>query len=393
MSGLYSIYETIRDFLDEGGGILVLIAWVTFVMWALIIERLLYLRMTHPHRVRKAFAELNGGDHPDEWSYEAIRTGTISRLGEQLESGMSMIRTLAAICPLLGLLGTVTGMIVIFDVMSVMGSSSPRSVAAGVAQATLTTMAGMVAALSGFFPAALLARSASDDIRRLEHDQEAVIRVPTRWLRPLGAGVRVMIAGLLAFFVTMGLIYGMQRLIETGEKVLTDPLRSYRFEFVRVKREETVETKAPKPQRVAAPEAAPPAQLAPDTTDSAEGGVAIPVNFSDRDANLAMDLGLRIAGASGFTMQDADYQPLVKVAPIYPNRATVLGLSGWVLVRFTITTTGAVRDIEIVESSDPIFERAAVQAAAKFKYKPRVLDGVPIEVTGVQHYIQFRIEQ
>ncbi len=71
----------------------------------------------------------------------------------------------------------------------------------------------------------------------------------------------------------------------------------------------------------------------------------------------------------------------------------MLGLEGWVIVEFTITTTGAVRDVVVVETSNLMFDQSAVQAAAKFKYKPRVVNGVPVEVTGVKHRLTYRMDQ
>ena len=85
--------------------------------------------------------------------------------------------------------------------------------------------------------------------------------------------------------------------------------------------------------------------------------------------------------------------PLVKVLPIYPRRALLRGEEGWVLLRFTITASGRVKDIEVVESTDSIFERPSIEAAKKFKYQPRIVNGEPVEVTGVLHYVRFGIEE
>jgi protein TonB len=86
---------------------------------------------------------------------------------------------------------------------------------------------------------------------------------------------------------------------------------------------------------------------------------------------------------------DGEYLPIVKVAPVYPTRALQRRLEGYVIVEFVVTANGSVRDVAVVESSDAVFERAAIEAALKFKYKPRVVDGSPIEVAGVQNRITF----
>jgi protein TonB len=97
---------------------------------------------------------------------------------------------------------------------------------------------------------------------------------------------------------------------------------------------------------------------------------------------------------SGFQMSnDGEYLPIVKVRPIYPNSALSRGIEGYVIVEFTVTRTGTTKDAKIVEGKPAnVFNRAALQAAGKFKYKPRVIDGVAIEVPGVQNKITFEIE-
>src|SRR5690606_13556723 len=96
----------------------------------------------------------------------------------------------------------------------------------------------------------------------------------------------------------------------------------------------------------------------------------------------AIDISAGIDGAAA----GGEYLPIVKVAPIYPQRALARGIEGWVLVEFTVTTSGTVRDVRVVEAEPQgLFDRAAMDAAAKFKYKPRVIDGKPVEVEGVQN--------
>jgi protein TonB len=388
LAALFDAVETIRDFLEQGGQVIVWIAVVICVMWTMIIERLLYLRTEHHRHVKTAFDELSARSDEGSWNFEAIREGEISQLDQRLQTGIPMIRTLASVCPLLGLLGTVTGMIVIFDVMAIVGSSSPRAVAGGVAQATMTTMAGMVGALSGVFPAVLLTRFANQHNESLRTDHQFLVGGSASRLPALPTPVRVAVSLSLAILVTGVLVFGMQRLIETGERALTEETRIYMPDFVRIQREETLETKKPKPDKLPPPEAAPESELVPPMADPDAGGIS--VNFSNKAINTGV--GVRISGASGFDIQDADYMPLVKVAPIYPRRAVSMELEGWVLLRFTVTTIGTIRDVEVVESTNSVFERAAIQAALKFKYKPRVVDGIPVETTGVLHYIRFQFD-
>ena len=141
--------ETIRDFFELGGPVLIAIALVTLIMWIMIIERLLYLRTSHPALIRRALANWNARRDHASWKAHAIRTRIISNVAALAERNLALIQTCVALCPLLGLLGTVTGMIEVFQVMAISGSGNPRSMASGVAKATIPTMAGMVAALSG----------------------------------------------------------------------------------------------------------------------------------------------------------------------------------------------------------------------------------------------------
>jgi len=202
----------------------------------------------------------------------------------------------------------------------------------------------------------------------------------------------MLIALSMAFVITTLLVYGMQRLIETGERALTEEARIYIPDFVRIQREESVERKQVKPDKVPPAETSPENAVSPDLAETNEG-VGVGVDFSSGNRSLDSGFTLNVAGLTSFENADADYMPLVKVAPIYPRRAAARGLAGWVLVRFTVTSAGSVKDVEVLESTDPIFERAAVQAALKFKYKPRIVDGEAVEVTGVLHYIRFDVEE
>jgi len=141
--------ETIRDFIELGGPVLRVIGLVTLFMWMLIIERLVYMRTGHKKLVRTAHNIWDSRTDYSSWKAHAIRTRIISQVSANSERNLALIKTCVALCPLLGLLGTVTGMIEVFEVMAISGSGNPRSMASGVSKATVPTMAGMVAALSG----------------------------------------------------------------------------------------------------------------------------------------------------------------------------------------------------------------------------------------------------
>lgn len=143
--------EAIRGFIDTGGPVLWAIAGVTLLLWTLILERYLFLRWVYPGRVRSWIAEWGGRREHGSWFAHRIREAMISEARGQLRTGLILIGTLIAVCPLMGLLGTVTGMIQVFDVMALKGTSDAKAMASGVSQATIPTMAGMVVALSALY--------------------------------------------------------------------------------------------------------------------------------------------------------------------------------------------------------------------------------------------------
>ena len=161
-------FEAIRDFMSLGGPVLRVIAVTIFLMWVLITERIMYFRTSMKAMSRQIYDNWESRDERRSWNAQQIRELMISQFSEATNRGITMIQTLVALCPLLGLLGTVTGMISVFQVMAVSGSGNVRAMAAGVSQATVPTMAGMVGALSGVLLVTLLTRRAAREVAFLE---------------------------------------------------------------------------------------------------------------------------------------------------------------------------------------------------------------------------------
>ncbi len=168
MIWLTDSFEAIRDFMELGGPVLRWIALAIFLMWVLIAERLIYFRSTMKSLARETLDTWESRPERRSWHAQQIRELLIARFNAATNKGIDMIQTLVALCPLLGLLGTVTGMVGVFQVMAVSGSGNVRAMAAGVSQATVPTMAGMVGALSGVMLVTILTRRAAREVEFLE---------------------------------------------------------------------------------------------------------------------------------------------------------------------------------------------------------------------------------
>jgi len=145
----YHAFDALRDFLATGGNVLFVIMITTFVMWALIIERVVYWTTAHGFVQKRAERAWSARSDHHSWYAHAVRDRLISEAKQEAAHFNNVIRALVAVTPLLGLLGTVTGMVEVFDVMATTGSSNARLMAAGISKATIPTMAGLVASLSG----------------------------------------------------------------------------------------------------------------------------------------------------------------------------------------------------------------------------------------------------
>jgi biopolymer transport protein ExbB len=137
-------------------------------MWLLILERFIYVFGLYKKQRKDVITNWKARSERNSWNAEQIKQAEISRIGIKLNNNLPYIGVMVALCPLLGLLGTVTGMIEVFNVMAITGTGSARSMAAGVSKATIPTMAGMVGALSGVFAVTFLQRKAKREVELLE---------------------------------------------------------------------------------------------------------------------------------------------------------------------------------------------------------------------------------
>ena len=161
------IYLAIQIFMERGGDVLWFIAAITFLMWALVFERAWYFLREHQGVVDHTIDIWESRPERRSWSAQQIRDALISQSSEKITGSLPLIQTCVTLCPLLGLLGTVTGMISVFDAMATQGGNA-RSMAAGVSMATIPTMAGMIASLSGLLATTFLRTRVNREIETLQ---------------------------------------------------------------------------------------------------------------------------------------------------------------------------------------------------------------------------------
>ncbi len=160
--------DAIFGFMEKGGDVLWIIATLLLVKFSMVFERVWYLYSTHSKRVKNTLAVWNARTDKNSWKARQIRMAMISEISLDLRGSMPLIESLVVICPLLGLLGTVTGMIEVFFVMALTGGGDAKSMAGGVSKATIPTMAGMVGALSGIFATNWLKHKMDRELELLE---------------------------------------------------------------------------------------------------------------------------------------------------------------------------------------------------------------------------------
>jgi protein TonB len=197
--------------------------------------------------------------------------------------------------------------------------------------------------------------------------------------------IRLIIGGVLAVPVAGGLFFIMQYLIASADIKLDDTKQRKLADIHMPEREIETNVNEAKPDKVDNPEEPPPDLDTPDVEMDMDVEV---INIAPQ---AAIDVSI---SATGMSSGDGEYLPIVKVAPIYPRRAQTRGISGYCIVEYTVTASGAIRDPVAVDCQPSgVFEKASVKASLKFKYKPRVVDGEAIEVAGVQNKFTYELEQ
>ena len=200
--------------------------------------------------------------------------------------------------------------------------------------------------------------------------------------------MRMAAALLIGALVTLALFWVMQYLIASADREYHETRRGALVDFVRLKRDEVIERRQIKPRKPPAPKAPPPQPPTPKLDEMKPSAEKIAIGAVPVQTDIDLSSG-------GFSLGvgEGDYLPIVKVAPIYPQRALSRGIEGHFIVEFTVTRVGTTRDVVARKGEcSSAFKKASVAAALKFKYKPRVVNGEAIEVAGVRNKFTFKIE-
>jgi protein TonB len=206
-------------------------------------------------------------------------------------------------------------------------------------------------------------------------------------LNKTGDAIRLAVGLAIGLSVTAGLFWMMQYLIATADRSLNDSVSGNLVDFVRLKRDESIERRQLKPKKPPPPETPPPQPPTPKLENLNPSANKIGI------AAVPVETDIEMSGGFSLGVGEGDYLPIVKVAPIYPARALQRGLEGYCVVQYTVTSLGTTKDPTVVQDqcTSSLFHRASLQASLKFKYKPRVIDGVAVEVPGVQNMFTYEI--
>lgn len=160
--------SSVADFMTRSGSVLMWLFFVTCLLWAVIGERLMYYGAASHRDIRRALDFWAARKERKSWYARKIRAAMLSQVGLNLTRGLSAVRTLTIICPMIGLLGTLLALIAVFDRIALVGGDDVPDLATAIAQATIPTLAGMVVALSGVFAHFYLRRRATQAVSVLE---------------------------------------------------------------------------------------------------------------------------------------------------------------------------------------------------------------------------------
>ena len=164
----------LHHFLNQGGYVLWAILWMNIVLWSFIAERIWYIWALHPKQVFAAKQRWQIRTDKTSWRAQRIREMIIAQTQAKLTSHLTAIHILVELLPVLGLLGTVVGMIHAFDVLNLFGTGNARALSSSISQAMITTLAGLIGAIPALFFSSLLQKRAEQEKDRLADQLELI---------------------------------------------------------------------------------------------------------------------------------------------------------------------------------------------------------------------------
>ncbi|MBT8138222.1 MAG: energy transducer TonB [Gammaproteobacteria bacterium] len=198
--------------------------------------------------------------------------------------------------------------------------------------------------------------------------------------------LRLFVGVFLGLLAALALGWFMHYLIQSSDMVLIKSERNHMLDFVRVKRSESVQRKDRAPER---PQLNKTPEVPQISQGDSSGGQQLAV------APMAVDTNVDISQDVASSSTEGEYMPIVKVAPVYPSTALSRGLEGTCLVEYTVSTAGKVKNVKVIEDQciHKVFYRPSIEAALRFKYRPRIIDGVATEVPSVFNLFRYEIEK
>ena len=183
--------------------------------------------------------------------------------------------------------------------------------------------------------------------------------------------------------MTLALFYLMQALISMQPGVISDSLPRFAVDWIYEKVPEDppppIEKPFDKNKLIDIPRP-------PDRVIEGDDGISVVLKYDPAPPGPGSLI------PTGLQMTDGPLVSLLLVRPTYPISAARKGLEGYVLVQFDVLSDGYVANVAVIESSNPVFESAAIKAAERFRFRPKVVDGVPQVSTGIQNVFRFRME-
>ncbi|HTQ98724.1 MAG TPA: energy transducer TonB [Candidatus Acidoferrum sp.] len=197
------------------------------------------------------------------------------------------------------------------------------------------------------------------------------------------SSLRFPLAVIFGLLLNGGMFYVLYKLTTVTFNI--EVRQATHIEFTRMKRDTEVQTRREEKVERQPP---PPTPEVPSVSAAASNVGGVTVTLAPKIDTKSALSGIKVSGGS-----DRDVVPLVRINPEYPQRALNRGIEGWVTVQFTITETGSVADAVVVDASPKgMFDEAALKAIAKWRYNPKVEDGVAVARKGIQTMLRFQLE-